>query len=162
MMKMVSGLLLLLFLIITGLLAGALAANSASWNEPPGALKRLRIYLGTHVATTENSPLPELKPRRYPLTGERAIETLRQALAELGWVESAYDPERSELHAVVTTRLWRFKDDLRIWVEEEEEGAVIRAHSQSRLGKGDLGANARHILDLFETLDRIVGPDQGA
>ncbi|MGH8592760.1 MAG: DUF1499 domain-containing protein [Gammaproteobacteria bacterium] len=162
MVKMVSGLLLLLFLMITGLLAGALIANGTNWNAVPGVVKRLGIYLSTHVATTENSPLPELKPRRYPLTEERAIETLRQALVELGWVESAYDPERSELHAVATSPLWRFKDDLRIWVEEEEGGAVIHAHSQSRLGKGDLGANARHILDLFETLDRIVGPDQGA
>ncbi|MGH8580374.1 MAG: DUF1499 domain-containing protein [Gammaproteobacteria bacterium] len=156
---MVSG--LLLFLLITGLLAGALVANGTSWNEPPGALKRLGIYLGTNVATTENSPLPEIKPRHYPLTSERAIKTIRQALAELGWVELAYDPERNELRAVVTTRLWRFKDDLRIWVEEKEGDCVIHAHSQSRLGKGDLGANARHILDFFETLERIVTSDQG-
>ncbi|MGH8651245.1 MAG: DUF1499 domain-containing protein [Gammaproteobacteria bacterium] len=158
---MVSGLLLLLFLLVTGLLASALVANGTSWNTPPGALKRLGIYLGTNMATTENSSLPELKPRRYPLTGERAVKTIRQALAELGWVESAYHPERGEFHAVVTTRLWRFKDDVRIWVEEEEAGCVIHAHSQSRLGKGDLGANARHILDLFATLERIVASDQG-
>ncbi len=157
MVKMVSG--LLLVLLITGLLAGALVANGTRWNKPPGALKRLGIYLGTNLATTENSPLPELKPGRYPLTGERALKTIRQALAELGWVETAFDPERSEVHAVVTTRLWRFKDDLRIWVEDEEGGCVIHAHSQSRLGKGDLGANARHILDMFTALERIVAPD---
>lgn len=159
MVKMVSG--LLLFLLITGLLAGALVANGTSWNKPPGVLKRLGIYLGTNVATTENSPLPELTPRRYPLTAERALKALREALAELGWVESAHDPERNELRAVVTTRLWRFKDDLRIWVEEEEAGCVVHAHSQSRLGKGDLGANARHILDLFATVERILASDPG-
>lgn len=157
-MKMTLG--LLLFLLIAGLLAGALLVNGSNWRDPPGVLKRLGIYLGTNIATTENSPLPELKPRRYPLTSEQVIKAIRQTLNELEWLESAYDPERREIQAMVTTRLWRFKDDVRIWVEEENAGCVVHAHSHSRLGKGDLGANGRHILDLFAAVDRVVASDQ--
>jgi uncharacterized protein (DUF1499 family) len=156
---MIAGLVLLG--LIAGLLAGALITNGPSWNEPPGALQRLRTYLGTNVATTEDSPLPELAPRRYSLSGEQTLKAIRHALAELNWVESPRDAERNEIHAVVTTPLWRFKDDLRIWVEEEEGASVIHACSRSRIGRGDLGANRRHLLDLFATIDRITASEQG-
>lgn len=153
---MIGSLFAVMALILIGSFAGALLVNGSHWNGPPGIVKRLAIYLGTNLASTDNSPLPEIGPRRYPLDPRKTVEVLREALRLLGWTESAYDPERRQLHAVVTTSLWRFKDDVRIWIEEAEGDSVIHVHARSRVGKGDLGANARHILDLFETLDRLV------
>ena len=81
-----------------------------------------------------------------------------------GWevlTTSAFPPAPSktrEIRAVATTRLWRFKDDVTIRVDPEGEGSVVNIHSQSRIGKGDFGANARRIRQFqAELAARLPG-----
>ncbi len=59
------------------------------------------------------------------------------------------NPEQGEIQAVATTRLCRFKDDVTVTVQPEGAGVVVNVRSHSRIGKGDLGANARRIR-LFQ------------
>ncbi len=49
------------------------------------------------------------------------------------------------LEAVATTGLLRFKDDVVVRVTPAGKGSLIHVRSKSRLGKGDLGANAERI-----------------
>jgi uncharacterized protein (DUF1499 family) len=46
---------------------------------------------------------------------------------------------------VATTRLFKFKDDVTITITGEGAVSVVNVRSKSRIGKGDLGANARRI-----------------
>lgn len=57
--------------------------------------------------------------------------------------------ERDEVRvrAVVTSRLWRFKDDVEVVIDEEDR--VIHLRSASRVGKGDLGVNRRRAEELL-------------
>ena len=57
----------------------------------------------------------------------------------LEWTSAA----KGEIRAVATTRVLRFKDDVSITVGND--GTV---NVRSRIGKGDLGANARRIADF--------------
>lgn len=58
----------------------------------------------------------------------------------------------------MTTKIIKFKDDVTIWVEADgEERSTLFARSASRVGWGDLGANTRHLMNLFETVD-IIAP----
>jgi uncharacterized protein (DUF1499 family) len=41
--------------------------------------------------------------------------------------------------------MFRFKDDVTITLSREGDGALVNVRSHSRVGKGDLGTNARRI-----------------
>lgn len=47
-------------------------------------------------------------------------------------------------HYVVTSLIFRFKDD----VELEEEGDLVHVRSASRTGYGDMGVNRKRVEDL--------------
>lgn len=54
------------------------------------------------------------------------------------------------LHAVATTRIMRFKDDLEFLLDRE--AGTIGVRSASRVGYSDLGANRNRVESLRETL----------
>ncbi len=140
------------------LLAAGLAGNQLPLGDPPGASVRLNAYLNTHVAeTSDGSTFPELRTRRFDLPPDVLYAKVKEAIAALPhWqVETSTDARR-EIHAVVTTALFRFKDDVTIGVmSEPNRHPALVVRGESRVGKGDLGANTRHILDLYDALERV-------
>jgi uncharacterized protein (DUF1499 family) len=57
------------------------------------------------------------------------------------------------IHFVERTSFWRFPDDVVVGLKAEEDGTTsIEMHSQSRLGKGDLGVNPDRLEGLHEAL----------
>jgi uncharacterized protein (DUF1499 family) len=79
---------------------------------------------------------------------------VKQAVGQLPrWEIIESSDDRRELNAVVTTKLFRFKDDVTINVVPEPGGRpALMIRSTSRVGKGDLGANTRHVLDVYDAL----------
>jgi uncharacterized protein (DUF1499 family) len=71
----------------------------------------------------------------------------------LGWQE--VEVTRDGIRAVVVSPLLRFRDDLSVQLEELEAGTRLHARSASRVGKGDLAANARHLRDLFAEVEHL-------
>ena len=158
-MRFMSGLLQVVFflaVVLASLLAAGLISNDLPWSDPPGAGTRLMTYLSTNVAeTTSDSAFPELRPRAYAAPAALMFDVARRAAEALHW---KVEPEARKIEAVVTTRVIKFKDDVTIWVEADgEERSTLFARSASRVGVVDLGANTRHIMDLFETVD-IIAP----
>ena len=74
-------------------------------------------------------------------TIQRVIESMPRTRVRA--VEDGY------LHAVFTSALFRFKDD----VEFEVDGDVVHVRSASRVGYGDLGANRKRV----EAIRRALG-----
>lgn len=142
------------------LLVGGLLSNQLPWATPPGIGPRLSTYFQTHVAETRpDSPFPELRPQIYPLAPPVLFQQIQEAVKALGWEITQVQPQSWELRAIVTSRLWHFKDDVRIRVEPETGNrSVLYFYSASRVGEGDLGTNTRHILDLYQTLAREQSP----
>lgn len=161
-MRFMSGLLQVVFflaVVLASLLAAGLISNDLPWSDPPGMGTRLMTYLSTNVAeTTSDSAFPELRPRSYAAPAALMFDVARRAAEALHWELSTVEPEARKIEAVVTTRVFKFKDAVTIWVEADgEERSTLFARSASRVGTVDLGANARHIMDLFETVD-IIAP----
>ncbi|MDH4045445.1 MAG: DUF1499 domain-containing protein [Gemmatimonadota bacterium] len=48
-----------------------------------------------------------------------------------------------------TTRLFRFVDDVTVWIDDRGDDRLIRARSASRVGSADLGQNPRNLRELF-------------
>jgi uncharacterized protein (DUF1499 family) len=152
--KVVLGVLLLAVV----LLAGGLLLNRLPLNDPPGSFVRLYTYLNTHVAETiEGSPFPELRPRQYTLAADPLFAKVKEAVGRLPrWQIIESSDERRELHAVVTSALFRFGDDVLVTVVPQPGGKpAVMIHAVSRVGKGDLGTNTRHVLDLYGMLEQV-------
>ena len=161
-MRFMSGLLQVIFFLAVvwaSLLAAGLIANDLPWSDSPGMGTRLLTYLTTTIAeTTPDTAFPELRPRTYAAPAALMFDVARRAADALHWESSTVDPEARKIEAVVTTKIIRFKDDVTIWVEADgEERSTLFARSASRVGWGDLGANTRHLMNLFETVD-IIAP----
>ena len=141
-------------ILVLGLIAGGLIANRPPMMEPPGLWTRLVTYLGTHMAESRpDHPFPELRPRFYALPPDRLYAVTREAIAGLGWEIASEDPAGLCLTAVVKSALWRFTDDVVVCVEPTEGGSTLRLRSSSRIGRGDLAANTRHLLDLYAAIE---------
>ena len=117
----------LLFVLPILLLVAGLLGNRPPLFSPPGPLERLKAYLTTNVAETR--PDHPFPELRTPLLP-----------ADL--------PD---------TPVLRFRDDVRVRLEKAEGGTWLHARSASRIGKGDLAANARHLRDLRVEVERLVG-----
>lgn len=67
-----------------------------------------------------------------------------------------------ELEGILTvtcrSRLFRFVDDLTIWVALDGDGLTrVEARSRSRTGRGDFGVNRRRVERILERLDEVFG-----
>lgn len=74
-----------------------------------------------------------------------ALAALKNALTKKG-IRILTEKE-GYLHAVATTPLMRFHDDLEFLIDADEK--VIHFRSASRLGKSDLGKNRARLKELF-------------
>ena len=160
-MRIVGGIMqILVFLLLIGgsLLAAGIMANRLPLTDAPGVTTRLLTYLNTNVAeTTEDSPFAELRIRRYEAPEGLLLDIARRAMQNLKWEIVNVDAERKEIQAVVTTKIWKFKDDVTVQIRPAQpSGSLLWIHSASRVGKGDLGANTRHVMDLIEAVNGIA------
>ncbi len=146
------------FLLLSlSLLVGGLLGNHLPWSDPPGLGARLATYFQTNVAETRpDSPFPELQTRSYDLAPEVLFDQVHQAVERLGWDMTQVQPEHWTIQAIVTSRLWHFKDDVTLRVQPEAPNrSSLYLLSASRIGEGDLGTNSRHILDLYQALRAV-------
>jgi Uncharacterized protein conserved in bacteria len=147
----------IIIVIAIALVLGGLVSNSPPLRDPPGLWVRLVTYFSSNIAQTrEDHPFPELRPHRYTLSTDELYRGVREAIQALGWDPRREDQNKLKVEAVVTTPLWRFKDNVRIRIEPGPIGNIVYVYSKSRIGKGDLGANIRHVLDFYESLDRTL------
>lgn len=80
-----------------------------------------------------------------------AWQALIDYLESLPRVEIATRDE-GYVHAVFTTRLMRYRDDVELALDPE--GGVIRVRSASRVGHGDMGVNRARIESIRDALVR--------
>jgi uncharacterized protein (DUF1499 family) len=153
-LKLVAGL-----AIVAVLLTGsALLRNRVSLSAPPGFGSRLGTYLTTNVAETRDDHVfPELRTRTFEVNSKTLLQMIEQACAELGWKVVKIDAQSSSVLVEVSTPLLGFRDDLQARVEAAgEQAARLHVVSRSRVGRGDLGANQRHIMDLLSAIDDLT------
>jgi len=96
---------------------------------------------------------PDLKPLTLPVPPDQTY-TRALAAAKLlpGGEITSEDAAAHTFEAVCTTWLFRFKDDFVVRITADGTGSRIDARSKSRVGQGDMGANAARIRQLFELI----------
>jgi uncharacterized protein (DUF1499 family) len=82
-----------------------------------------------------------------------SVFTLAHRAAEkMGWEIVAADSAAGRVEATATTTWFGFKDDVVIRIEPADRGTRVDVRSKSRVGRGDVGANAARIRKYVETL----------
>ena len=105
-----------------------------------------------HAETRQSAANPLLQPLTLPGDRTQATTQVTDAIVQLNnWsIESiTTEGKRTIIHATRTTPLFKFTDDIRVYLNDVDDGVQITATSQSRVGKGDLGQNPRNIAELM-------------
>lgn len=102
-------------------------------------------YGGADVATAQRTSYPDIQslPLTLPPT-----DTFSRALAAadaMGWKLVATDAATGRIEATATTFWFGFKDDVVVRIRPAADGSVLDVRSVSRVGKSDVGTNAKRI-----------------
>ena len=102
------------------------------------------------VTTGATPEYPDLQTQRFAKTADQVFAAALATAKEMGLDITAQSSGKGEIQAVATTKVLRFKDDVVISIRSEGTLTAVNIRSHSRIGKGDLGANARRIRE-FQT-----------
>lgn len=111
-------------------------------------------YGGAAVAREQKRGYRDLAPLMLPLPPDRAFARAEAAARALGWRIVAAAPAEGRLEATDTTAWFGFTDDIVVRVRPAPAGSRIDVRSASRVGRSDLGANARRIRAFQAALAR--------
>ncbi len=102
-------------------------------------------YPGSETAATQRRAYPDIVPMELAAAPAAAFARALDAAKAMGWEIVAADAAAGRIEATATTPWFGFRDDVAIRVTPTAAGSRIDVRSVSRVGKGDLGANARRI-----------------
>ena len=122
-----------------------LGRRAGRWVSPPE-------YDGPKAAAEQRRAYPDIQPLilNAPLT--QAFEAAAAAARAMGWETVEADRAAGRIEAIATTRLMRFKDDVVVRLRGDVGGVRVDVRSKSRVGRGDLGTNARRIRRFLAAL----------
>ena len=110
-------------------------------------------YGGPGLAERQRAAYPDLQPVLLPAP---AADTFRLALAavrRMGWEVLATDPDSFRIEATDRSFWFGFEDDVVIRITATgDAGSRVDVRSLSRVGGGDLGANARRVRAFVAAL----------
>lgn len=123
----------------------------------------LTALLWNVAETSPTATDPRLRTRHYSLSRETVWTTVHQlAGLQQGWRLIQVDSAEGVLQAEARTRLLKFVDDVTIRVRPASGQRIsVDLLSRSRVGKGDLGTNARRIGRFLAALDEALSPGPG-
>lgn len=105
------------------------------------------------LAQMTEEAYPDLVTRRYSAPIGATFADAVAAVDALGWELVAADENVGRIEATATTFWFRFKDDVVIRIVGSEQESIVDARSTSRVGRGDVGANANRLRAFFDMLD---------
>lgn len=118
-----------------------------------------------HARLTDDAADEQLRPplvRGIPAEVADRIAAWVESQARWSLVNQKTLDEGLEMNLIRVTPIMRFTDDITVILRNEKEGTRVKATSQSRVGKGDLGQNPRNLKELVNFLSQsgqIVDPN---
>jgi uncharacterized protein (DUF1499 family) len=109
-------------------------------------------YEGEDVARLQRSAYPDIRPVILDLPREQAFRRAYEAVERQGWSIVEADEAAGRIEATDRTFWFGFRDDVVIRLTPMDSRTVVDVRSKSRVGRSDLGANARRIRRYLEAL----------
>ena len=104
------------------------------------------------LAQLTREAYPDLTTQSYNVSAEEVFARALEAVNSLGWELVAQVPDEGRIEATATTFWYRFKDDVVIDIRRQGTQTLVDARSLSRVGGGDVGANAIRLREFFALL----------
>jgi uncharacterized protein (DUF1499 family) len=120
--------------------------------NPPKYMTASRPYPGAEFARQQRAAYPDIRPVTLAVPPREAFARAVKAAESMGWEVVGRDAAAGTLEAVDTTKWFGFKDDIAVRVTAADGGSRIDVRSKSRVGRSDIGTNARRIRAYTERL----------
>jgi uncharacterized protein (DUF1499 family) len=137
----------------------AVPLRLASGALNPVEYQRIQSIMGNkiNVPDAQRNAFPDIQPLMLPQPPARAVQLAEQAAKDSGWDIVAFVPSDGRVEATDTTWYFGFKDDVVIRVKPASTGSRIDVRSESRVGGGDTGTNARRVRAYLARLRDLAG-----
>ena len=109
-------------------------------------------YEGAVIAAQQQAAYADLRPLVLNVSLEQAFSKALATARDMGWEIVEAKPAEGRIEATDTTFWFGFKDDVVVRVKPADQGSRIDVRSVSRVGKSDVGTNARRIRAYIERL----------
>lgn len=106
------------------------------------------------LAELQTTAYPDIKPVVLNDLKAGVFANALNAVEQLGWELVSANETEGRIEATDTTFWFRFKDDVVVYIKEENGKTIVNARSVSRVGRGDVGANAIRLRKFFELLNQ--------
>lgn len=135
---------------------------STDTNDPPQFVAVLPLragaanpatYGGPEIAAQQKKAYPQIVPLELPVPPARAFERALAAARDMGWIIISVESGEGRIEATATTPFFGFRDDVVVRVAPTAKGSRIDVRSVSRIGRSDLGANARRIESYLDKIN---------
>ena len=115
--------------------------------EAPNSLER-----PPDLAQQQRQGYPDLAPVTLSMPAEQAFDRALAEAQDAGWEIVTADKSSGRIEATDTTRWFGFQDDIVVRLTPWGAGTRVDVRSVSRVGRGDVGTNARRIQRYLEAL----------
>jgi uncharacterized protein (DUF1499 family) len=109
-------------------------------------------YAGADTAAEQHRAFPDIQPLLVDQPADMVFAAARDIIADKGWTLVDANEADGRIEATAETGWVRFKDDVVIRIQPAASGTRIDVRSSSRVGRGDMGVNARRIRNYLVSL----------
>ena len=110
-----------------------------------------------NLAELQQAAYPNIKTMNVSASVQDSFDKALSVAQSLGWEIVNINADMGIIEATQTTTLWQFKDDIVIRVQADSETpntTNVDLRSVSRVGRSDLGANAKRIQGFKDQFNR--------
>ena len=104
------------------------------------------------VARQQREAYPDIKPLVLEMPAAQVFDRAVRAAHDQGWEVVVVNADAWRIEATDTTTFFGFKDDVVVRLTPMDGRTVVDVRSVSRVGRSDVGANARRIRRYLAAL----------
>ncbi len=110
-------------------------------------------YDGPEVAQQQRQAYPDLQPMVVEASAAEVFEAAKRVVDRMGMELIDASQTDMRVEATDTTLLYGFKDDVVVRITEMNGATKVDVRSKSRVGRSDLGQNAKRIRKFLSSLE---------
>ncbi len=114
-------------------------------------------YDGAEAADLQRKAYPDIVTLTTAASAEKVFEAAKAAIASMGMHLVDADLAQGRIEANQTSLLYGFTDDVVVRIATGTGGTKVDVRSKSRVGRSDLGQNAKRIRAFLQKLQANLG-----
>ena len=130
-------------------------------SDPPVLVQTLQLRRDAVTPPTYNKDFVSQQREAYPdiqtitlkVAPAEAFKKVDRVASAMGWDVVARAPAEGRLEAIDTSKWFGFRDDIVVRIRPDGAGSKVDIRSKSRVGRSDLGVNARRLRDFTHRLN---------